>query len=233
MNKEAVNEKVDFDKHAETYEKQLSEDLKFFGEESKYFAEYKIRIVKECLKSIPASILEYGCGIGMNLQFLVKYFPDTKIHGADISAKSIEVASENNSDVNFFLLEDAEVEKRNNTFDVVFVSNVFHHIEPHLREKAIKNIYKMLNPGGKVFFFEHNPYNPVTRHIVNTCVWDTDAILLKPDESLGLFNNGGFKIIRKHYTLYFPAFLKFLRPLEKGLFFLPLGGQYYIWAEKV
>ena len=232
MQENTSNGKVDFDKHAETYEKQLTEDLKFFGEESKYFAEYKIKIVKECLKSSPANILEYGCGIGMNLQFLVDYFPQSKIHGADISAKSIEVASKNNASVSFFLLEDSEVEKHKDSFDVVFVSNVFHHIEPPLRKKAISNIYKMLKNKGSVFFFEHNPYNPVTRHIVNTCVWDTDAILLKPDESIGLFKDGGFKIVRKHYTLYFPAFLKFLRFLEKGLFFLPLGGQYYIWAEK-
>lgn len=227
-----MQDKVDFDKHAESYEKQLTEDLKFFGEESKYFADYKVRIVKECLKNKPLNILEYGCGIGMNLQFLVHYFPQSEIHGCDISAKSIEVASKNNSSVNFFLLEDIEIEKNKDKYEIIFISNVFHHIEPPLRKKAISNINLMLKPDGKVFFFEHNPFNPVTRHIVNTCVWDTDAILLKPEESLGLFREGGFNIIRKHYTLYFPAFLKFLRPLEKGLFFLPLGGQYYIWAEK-
>lgn len=228
-----MQDKVDFDKHAESYEKQLTEDLKFFGEESKYFAEYKVRIVKECLKSKPVNILEYGCGIGMNLQFLVDYFPDSQVHGCDISAKSIEVASKNSTSVSFFLLEDNEIQENKETYDLIFVSNVFHHIEPQFRKKAISNINLMLKPDGRVFFFEHNPFNPVTRHIVNTCVWDTDAILLKPKESLGLFSEGGFKIIRKHYTLYFPAFLKFLRPLEKGLFFLPFGGQYYIWAEKI
>ena len=30
-----MQSKVDFDKHAESYEKQLTENLKFFGEESK------------------------------------------------------------------------------------------------------------------------------------------------------------------------------------------------------
>ncbi|MFZ4589866.1 MAG: class I SAM-dependent methyltransferase [Ignavibacteria bacterium] len=227
-----MSEKVDFDKHAESYEKQLTEDLKFFGEESKYFAEYKIRIVEECVGNRPINILEYGCGIGMNLQFLVDYFPNANIYGSDISAKSIEVASKNNSSINFFLLEDDEIEKRKDSMDLVFVSNVFHHIEPKYREKAIKNIFHMLKPKGNVFFFEHNPFNPVTRHIVNTCVWDTDAILLKPKESLKLFKDVGFYIRRKHYTLYFPAFLKFLRPVEKALFFVPMGGQYYIWAEK-
>ncbi|MFA5012337.1 MAG: methyltransferase [Ignavibacteria bacterium] len=228
-----MHSKVDFDKHAESYEKQLTEDLKFFGEESKYFAEYKVRIVKECLKNTPKRILEYGCGIGMNLQYLVEYFPDSNVHGCDISANSIDVASKNNSSVEFFLLEDSAIQKYKESFDLIFISNVFHHIEPQLRIKAVLNINLLLKQGGNVFFFEHNPFNPVTRHIVNTCVWDTDAILLKPKESLELFESGSFMIIRKHYTLYFPAFLKFLRPLEKSLFFLPLGGQYYIWAEKI
>jgi len=226
-------EKVDFDKHAESYEKQLTEDLKFFGEESKYFAEYKIRLVEECVGNRPINILEYGCGIGMNLQFLIRYFPNANVFGCDISAKSIEVASGNNSSVNFFHIEDENVKANAQKFDLVFVSNVFHHIEPQYRKKAVENIFTMLKPKGYVFFFEHNPFNPVTKHIVNTCVWDTDAILLKPKESLSLFIENGFKIIRKHYTLYFPAFLKFLRPVEKAMFFIPMGGQYYIWAEKL
>jgi SAM-dependent methyltransferase len=226
-------EKVDFDKHAESYEKQLTEDLKFFGEESKYFAEYKIRLVEECVGNRPINILEYGCGIGMNLQYLLQYFPNANIFGCDISAKSIEVASGANSSVNFFHIDDENVKANKDKFDLVFVSNVFHHIEPKYRKKAIENIFFMLKPKGNVFFFEHNPFNPVTKHIVNTCVWDTDAILLKPKESLSLFKNTGFTIIRKHYTLYFPAFLKFLRPVEKAMFFIPMGGQYYIWAEKI
>jgi len=227
-----MNDKVDFDKHAESYENQLTEDLKFFGEESNYFAEYKIKIIKEELKFTPVNILEYGCGIGMNLKFLKEYFPDTKISGCDISLKSIEVASKRVEDVSFFHIEENEVNKNKESFDIIFVSNVFHHIEPALRELAVNNIHKMLKNNGIIYFFEHNPYNPVTRHIVNTCVWDTDAILLKPYESIGLFNKVNFKNISKKYTLYFPAFLKFLRPLEKLLWFIPMGGQYYLRAEK-
>jgi SAM-dependent methyltransferase len=227
-----MSRKVDFDKHAHSYEDQLSDDLKFFGEESRYFAEHKIKIVKEKLGRTPSSILEYGCGIGMNLNFIPEYFPGAKVTGCDISAKSIQIASEKSPSVDFFHIEDSEVDKRKESFDLIFVSNVFHHIEPHLREKAVSNIYKMLDKNGVVFFFEHNPFNPVTRRVVNTCVWDTDAILLKPKESLGLFRNAGFSIKSKVYTLYFPAYMKFLRPIEKALWFLPMGGQYYITAEK-
>lgn len=227
--------KVNFDEHAETYEKVLDKDLEFFGEESSYFAEYKINVVKNTIGlKDNLNILEYGCGIGMNIKFFSKHFPNSKISGCDISAKSLEVAEKrNDKSVNFFLINEENISKFFDTFDLIFVSCVFHHIQPPLRDESMKNIFNLLKKDGKFYFFEHNPYNPVTRHIVNTCVWDADAILLKPNESLGLINNAGFIIEYKKYTLFFPAFLKILRFLESFLFFIPLGGQYYIKAKKL
>jgi SAM-dependent methyltransferase len=226
--------KVNFDEHAETYEKVLDKDLEIFGEESSYFAEYKINVVKKTIDIADnLNILEYGCGIGMNIKFFSKHFPNSKITGCDISEKSLEIAKKRNDpNVNFFLINEENISKILGSFDLIFVSCVFHHIQPPLRNDSMKNIFNLLKDGGNFYFFEHNPYNPVTRHIVNTCVWDADAILLKPEESLGLINNSGFKIEHKKYTLFFPAFLKFLRFTENFLFFLPLGGQYYIKAKK-
>lgn len=226
--------KVNFDEHAENYEKVLDKDLEFFGEESSYFAEYKINVVKKTLGTAkPLNILEYGCGIGMNIKFFSKHFPDSKINGCDISQKSLEVAKKRyDQNVNIFLINEENLTKYNESFDLIFVSCVFHHIQPTLREQSMKNIFNLLKKDGSLYFFEHNPFNPVTRHIVNTCVWDTDAILLKPKESLNLIQSTGFKIENKKYTLFFPAFLKFLRFMESFLFFLPMGGQYYIKAKK-
>lgn len=227
-----IPEKVDFDNFADSYNQRLEEGVRFFGEESSYFAEYKIRIVSQTLKYRPKNILEYGCGIGRNIRFLRKYFPESKISGCDISLKSLEIASIKNTDSDFFIISPEEINGREEHFDMIFISCVFHHIEPDKREKSMSFINRLLKKDGLIYFFEHNPYNPVTQHIVNTCPWDTDAILLKPRESLSLFKIGGFSILAKKYTLFFPAFLGFLRFLEKLIWFLPLGGQYYIKAKK-
>jgi hypothetical protein len=90
----------------------------------------------------------------------------------------------------------------------------------------------MLKDKGIFFIFEHNPYNPVTRKIVKDCIWDADAILLKTKETVSLTEDKGFKLKDKKYTLFFPAYLSGFRFLEKYMGFLPLGGQYYIIAEK-
>jgi len=225
-------EKVDFDNYAGRYENVLEKQLDFFGEENSYFAEYKVELVKDTLTQPPKKILEFGCGIGRNLKFFSKYFPDAEIYGADISAKSIEIAKSENPGVKFFLLNDEEIKNHSGKFDLVFISCVFHHIAPSLRTKSMKTIYSMMENEGSAYIFEHNPYNPVTRHIVNTCEWDTDAILLNMKESVELMEKSGLKVTERNYTLFFPAALKFMRFTENFLKKIPMGGQYYVKAVK-
>lgn len=225
-------EKVDFDQYAGVYEKTLEEDLKFFGEENSYFAEYKIKLIKGLLSSAPKNILEYGCGIGRNIRFFKEYFPEANVDGCDISDKSLEIAQKENPEVKFNLISDNFVNENAGKYDLIFVSCVFHHIEPSLRNGAIINIYKLLKPKGNLFIFEHNPYNPVTLKIVKDCVWDADAILLKPKETKELISYAGLKLDKMEYTLFFPAFLKSIRFLENYLKFIPMGGQYFVMASK-
>ncbi|HEX2788187.1 MAG TPA: class I SAM-dependent methyltransferase [Ignavibacteria bacterium] len=225
-------DKVDFDQYADVYEKTLEDDLKFFGEENSYFAEYKIKLVEELLSSPSKNILEYGCGIGRNVKFFKQYFPNANVEACDISEKSLEIAKKENPDVKFNLISDEFVNQNAGKFDLIFVSCVFHHIEPSLRHGAITNISKLLKSKGKLFIFEHNPYNPVTLKIVKDCVWDADAILLKPQETKELISYAGLKLDKMNYTLFFPAFLKSLRFMENYLRFIPMGGQYFVMASK-
>jgi len=225
-------EKVDFNEYAREYEKILDNDLKFFGEHVGYFAEYKVKIVKETLHRSPVKILEYGCGIGLNLRYFRKHFPQVEISGCDISQSSIDVASRQNSGSELFIIDPENLKLRKEKYDLIFVSCVFHHIAPELRAESFSYITNLLKPGGEFYIFEHNPYNPVTRRIVRDCIWDKDAILLKPKETEKLMKDAGLTIIQKKYTLFFPAKLNFVRTVEKLLGNIPVGGQYYIKGMK-
>ncbi|MEO8665090.1 MAG: class I SAM-dependent methyltransferase [Ignavibacteria bacterium] len=227
-----TTEKIDFDEYAEAYKDTLDKDLQFFGEESGYFAEYKVRTVKETSSKDLKNILEYGCGIGLNLGFFKKYFLSSSIHGCDISQKSMEIASIRNSGVNFFLINDETLAERKEKYDLIFVSCVFHHIAPELRKNSIKQIRQLLKKDGELYIFEHNPHNPVTQKIVRECVWDKDAVLLRMNETRQLMENDGFEVSKKKYTLFFPSALSFLRPVEKFLGWIPFGGQYYVKGIK-
>jgi SAM-dependent methyltransferase len=219
-------DKNDFDQFAEDYNAILDKQLNFFEGDSSYFAEYKIIKLKSLLTASPKTILDFGCGVGRSAQFLQQYFPESSIHGCELSKKSLEQAEKILPAAEFFL--SSELSVRPKTYDLVFVSNVFHHIPPAERLTAITQIANACQPGASVVIFEHNPYNPLTRHLVNTCPFDEDAVLLKPKELKSLFQQAGIKNINLTYTLFFPAFLKRLRFLEKYLGFLPLGGQYLV-----
>jgi ubiquinone/menaquinone biosynthesis C-methylase UbiE len=101
--------------------------------------------------------LEYGCGPGRNLVKFSNRF--ARIDGVDISDINIDKAKINlehtgisgsnlyvTSGDNLSMIED-------NTFDVVFAVICFQHICSHeIRFSILKDIYRVLKPGGKLCF---------------------------------------------------------------------------------
>ncbi|WP_396190680.1 class I SAM-dependent methyltransferase, partial [Flavobacterium sp.] len=120
-------EKVNFDDYAKNYDEILKEQLNFFSEDDKYFAKYKVDLVKKNVSNNPKRILEYGCGTGRNIAYFREHFPDAEIFGVDLSAESIEIASRENPSARFFVLDDIFL-NTNASFDLIFVAGVFHHI---------------------------------------------------------------------------------------------------------
>ena len=80
-----------------------------------------------------------------------------------------------------------------------FIAGVYHHVPINERSHVTDLLYRRLHSKGHVFVFEHNPYNPVTRHIVSNCPYDDDAVLLSPRELVKCLSAEGFK---KAYTQY-------------------------------
>lgn len=225
-----MTNKVDFDHYTENYNQLLKEGTNFFSASEEYFARYKIELLRKQVNGAPNRILEYGCGIGRNIPFLQQAFPSAVILGSDISGASLEIARRDNTGVEFFL-EDENVEPTNQ-FDVIFVAGVFHHIPVEQRPDVAKILFNRLSPGGLLFVFEHNPFNPVTRRIVNNCPYDEDAVLLKPSELKSILSEAALIVERKAYCLFVPPSLSVLAWMESRLGWLPLGGQYWIQARR-
>lgn len=222
--------KVDFDDYTENYNQLLKDGTSFFSSSEEYFARYKVDLVRKQVHTPVSRVLEYGCGIGRNIPFLQQAFPNAVIFGSDISAASLEIARRDNNGVEFFL-EDENVEPTN-LFDVIFVAGVFHHIPVAQRAGVAKTLSNRLSPGGLLFVFEHNPFNPITRRIVNNCPYDEDAVLLKPSELKRILSEAALTIERKAYCLFVPPSLAILARMESRLGWLPLGGQYWVQASR-
>jgi len=119
-------------------------------------------------------------------------------------------------------------------FDIVFTSMVFHHISHDLHSNILSEIYRVLKPKGRFYIFEHNPNNPVTVKVVNECVFDKDAVLLKPAYCRSIIKDVGFKSNKINYTIFFPRHkaLAWAIHFESYIKWLPIGAQYYIKAIK-
>lgn len=223
-------EKVDFDNYADNYHEIMNNQLSSFEDDVSYFSEYKIIEIKKRIKTLPKKILDFGCGVGRNIEFIEKHFQNAELFGADISFRSIHQARKEIKNATFYELGKDEI---NQKFDLIFISNVFHHIAVNERQNVLKEqIIPLLSDNGHLIIFEHNPYNPVTRYLVATCPFDQDAVLLYKRELKKLLRKNNLTFIGEAYTLFFPSILKRLRPLEKHLKNIPLGGQYYIHFKK-
>ncbi len=216
--------KIDFDQYAGQYEALIAAQTGFFDRDNDYFVRYKVERAKELAGDADA-VLDFGCGVGRAMPYFRAAFPNADVVGCDPSADSLTIARRDNPDCRFFAMDELSAATK---FDLVLASCVFHHIQPAERQDALRYCYDRLKPGGHFVIFEHNPFNPVTRHLVNTCPFDADAVLLRMGETMRRMREAQFEIAGTGYCLFFPAQLAALRPLEKYLSWLPLGGQYFI-----
>lgn len=226
----SMTNQVNFDDYTQNYNQLLREGTGFFSSNEEYFAKYKVDLIRKRINSPVYRLLEYGCGIGRNIPFLQEAFPSATIFGSDISGASLEIARQENINIEF--LQENEHLEFTESFDLIFVAGVFHHIPVVQREQVIRTLYNRLSPGGQLFIFEHNPFNPITRRIVNNCPYDEDAILIKPSELTMMLREAEFIIDSKAYCLFVPPALSILSQIENKLGWLPLGGQYWVHASR-
>jgi len=228
---------AEFDKVADEYLAIHSRNTRFTGEDPEYFARYKIEEVRRRWdkerRPEPGALLDFGTGIGGSLPFLAKLFPNAAITALDVSSRSLEIAERRYPGAAKFILFDGKEDfpLPRGTFDLIFTSCVFHHIPAGEHVGLFSRLRRLLKPGGVMVTFEHNPVNPVTRYIVATCPFDENAILLPPRSLVQRQRQAGFSDIGVTYTGFFPGALRALRPLERFMTRLPVGAQYYTFAQ--
>jgi SAM-dependent methyltransferase len=225
---------AEFDRYANDYKVMLDDSLAPLGGFNDYYLHRKVLLLEKSVKNNGGiqSVLDFGCGLGGTTLMLQKAFADARVVGVDISSNSIEQARLQSPGIEFgCIADDAFMASCWGTFDLVYVANVFHHVPLIERSIVMSTLKKMLAPNGRVFFFEHNPYNPITKWVVARCEFDRDAILLTPHEARSLFEESGFTVDRTMHFLFFPHMLRFLSKIESSLKWLPLGAQYCVAAS--
>ncbi len=222
-----------FDAYADSYDHALAQGLAATGEDRDYFARRRIEWLRGCLdrlRFVPTNTIEFGCGTGSNVPFLIELAGATSVVGLDTSGRSLEVARNTfgSPKAQFHHLSEYDAEGK---ADLVFCNGVFHHI-PADRAAAVEYIYRCLKPGGLFALWENNPWNPGTRYVMSRIPFDRDASTLSPPLSRRLVRAGGFVVLKTDFLFIFPHFLRGLRILEPPLSSIPIGGQYELLCRK-
>jgi ubiquinone/menaquinone biosynthesis C-methylase UbiE len=123
--------------------------------------------------------LEVGCGAGYFTRELTRSGAD--IVAIDISPELLEIARANCSAPNIrYEIQNAyQLSYPDAVFDSVVGSSVLHHLEI---EEALREIYRVLKPGGTIYFTEPNMLNPQIA-IQKNVPWIKRKLGDSPDET--------------------------------------------------
>ena len=182
--------------------------------------------------------LDFGCGNGRMLKSMLeseRLKPlmeqgRLRLFGFDTSAESINEAKSLMGDDRVCLVSDLKQLPGDVRFDFVISCHVFHHIPPAKRAETVVTLARWMKPASRLVIWEHNPFNPITRLLVQMCPFDDDARLLTLNSTKALFGKNAFRFIQYAYVNVFPPGwlrLKALSTIEKRLMHSPVGAQYW------
>lgn len=224
-----------FDGYADRYADTVNQSIAASGEDVAYFGARKAQEIGRWLRATrtaaPARVLDFGCGTGLSSAALSDEFgPAAAVTGFDVSPASIETARARHDRPGLRFVSGAgqTLPFADATFDLAMAACVFHHIDRHAHAHRVRELARVLRPGGVLFMFEHNPMNPLTVRAVRACPFDEGVKLLRPWYAVRLLRTAGFAVHRPRFYFFFPSMLARLRPLEPVLDALPLGAQYFV-----
>ena len=145
------------------------------------------------------TVLELGCGTGYFTRELARSGAD--VVAIDVSPELLEIAKANSSAANVqYQIQNAyALSYSERVFDSVVGSSVLHHLEI---KEALRDIYRVLKPGGTIYFTEPNMLNPQIA-IQKNIPWIKRKLGDSPDETAffrrplrGLLEKTGYHDVR-------------------------------------
>lgn len=206
-----------------TCDKNTQHIQKMFDEISKYYDKmnniislgfhYLIKFLSiRKLNLKPRSmILDLCCGTGDFTQIISKYYPRTRVIGLDISEGMLKLAKAKNPAGVFMKGDCVNLPFENSEFDYVTMGFGLRNIED--RKKALSEIYRVLDNGGKFLQLDFGRHNFISRvfdfivplfaKIMGTnenhykYLINSKNEFPEPDDLIREFEDAGFKYVTK------------------------------------
>jgi ubiquinone/menaquinone biosynthesis C-methylase UbiE len=97
-------------------------------------------------------VLDFGCGTGVFSRIIKIKEPDAFVFGIDPDSKALEIAKkktlQQNLKIDYLIGGAQKIPFSDNKFDLVTSTLVFHHLPTELKKEALKEIKRVLKPGG-------------------------------------------------------------------------------------
>ena len=234
-------ESVEFDEYAAEYQGGLDNPIKrMMGSSPDQFiavkARWLLRREPQLLKG-GLAVLDYGCGVGSLMRVLAQLGAKASFTGCDISTGMLEQVAKRwpatlGTPPVLAPQQGARTPFESHQFDVATISAVLHHVPLEERPAVYAELGRVLKPGGRLYVFEHNPRNPLVRHVIARTPIDRNAILLDASEVRhGLLDDARYDL-ETDYLMFMPPGIAVLRGVDRLLTWLPMGAQYAVAARK-
>ena len=112
------------------------------------------QLVETCSFQQGEQVLEFGFGTGQNLVMAFRRTPGIELSGLDIDKAIYGIASQKMKKLNIparlSLYDGMAFPFRDHSFDKVYSFLVFHHLDAEGKKTCLKEIQRVLKPGGKL-----------------------------------------------------------------------------------
>jgi ubiquinone/menaquinone biosynthesis C-methylase UbiE len=179
---------------------------KFEGESREIFAKRK-QIVEACQLKAGMAVADVGAGTGLFTRLFAASVGETgKVYAVDIAPKFVKYIEETCAqsgikNVQGVVCKPTSVELPENSVDLVFICDTYHHFE--FPFKTMASIHRALRPGGKVVVIDFHRIEGKSRDWVLKHVRAGQETVVKEIISCGFKQIGEEKFLEENYLVRF------------------------------
>jgi len=149
------------------------------------------------------TFLEIGCGNGTGAKIIKKCFSPKKIVATDLDPFMINVAKRNVHDplIIFETGDATKLKYQTGQFDGVFVFDALHHIPGPQWQDCLKEIYRVLKPGGLFFIYDVSIeyFETFIGRVLRPLYVHPYDSMYRRDEFIDFLPKLNFKILKKEF----------------------------------
>jgi Methylase involved in ubiquinone/menaquinone biosynthesis len=132
---------------------------------------FKNNLVKQSNIRKKDKVLDLGCGTATLTILLKKAYPDAEIIGLDADKKILKIASSKiknqNLDIHLDHGMSFELPYKDNSFDTVVSSLMFHHLTSENKIFTFEEIYRVLKDKGNLYFADFGKPHNIPMRIIS------------------------------------------------------------------